>query len=412
MYSATPPPDTDPTGANPPTPDTTTAPPAVRGTLPTSASVVVIGGGIMGVAAAHELARDGVDVVLVERDALGSGSTCKAAGGVRTSFSDETNILLGAHSLETFRRFPETFGQDIDLHTPGYLFLLADAESATVFEASTRLQNDLGMPTRMVSPAEVAALNPWVRTDDLVAGALDPAAGHCTPESAVAGLARAARAAGVRILTHTSAAEVVVEHGHVTGVRTSAGDIACDHVVCTAGAWSAGVAATAGIDLPVTPLRRQIAVTDAVDFDTRDLPFTLDFATSFYFHGEGAGLLMGSPERTDLHDFDMRQDPAWQEYLGELLAHRAPALGDVRLASGWAGLYECTPDHNALIGSAREVEGFHYACGFSGHGFLQGPAVGVVLRDLVLGRAPEIDVSGLSVERFTTSALRPEVNII
>lgn len=387
----------------------TPTPPAV----PSSASVVVIGGGIMGVSTAYHLAQAGVeDVVLLERDTLGSGSTCKAAGGVRASFSDEANILLGARSLETYRRFPTLFDQDIDLVTSGYLFLLDREEDAAVFESSVELQRSLGVRSEMVTPARIADLSPLVRTEDLVAGAWGPDDGHATPESAVAGFARAARRLGVRILQHTAVTSIVVEDGRITGVETNAGPIATGTVVCTAGAWSGALGAMVGVDLPVTPLRRHIMVTAPVSFDARSMPFTLDVSTSFYFHSEGSGMLLGAPDRTDAWGFDMHQDPRWSEYLCELIEHRAPGLADVQAHRGWAGLYEVTPDHNALIGRAHEVEGFLYACGFSGHGFLQGPAVGEVLRDLHLGTTPVVDVSGLSADRFAAESLRPEAYII
>lgn len=380
---------------------------------PTHASVVIVGGGIMGTATAHYLAEAGVeDVVLVERDELGSGSTSKAAGGLRSQFSDEVNIALGARSLETFRRFRSDFDQDIDLVTSGYLFLLDDEEDAARFERNVAHQQSLGQSSRMVTVAEAAELSPVISTAGLVGGAFNPDDAHCTPEAAVAGFARAARRRGVTVLRHTEVTDIVVEDGAVTGVETSRGPIATSTVVCAAGAWSQALGAMAGVELPVTPLRRQIMVTEPVDFDARKLPFTIDFSTSYYFHSEGDGLLMGAPELTDVREFDTHRDPEWIEHLSRLIAHRTPALEDVCIRRGWAGLYECTPDHNALIGSAADVDGFLYACGFSGHGFLQGPAVGEVLRDLYLGREPFVDISPMSVERFAADALRVELNIV
>jgi len=168
-------------------------------------------------------------------------------------------------------------------------------------------------------------------------------------------------------------------------------------VVCAAGPWSAVVGAMAGVDLPVTPERRDIVMTEPVAGLDPRTPFTIDFATTFYFHAEGQGLLMGM------------SDP---ELLPDAVARRTPALTGVGVASGWSGLYENTPDHNALIGEAEGVDRFLYATGFSGHGFLMGPAVGEVVRDLYLGRRPVVDVSGLDVRRFDDSGARPELNIV
>jgi sarcosine oxidase subunit beta len=367
----------------------------------------------MGLSAAYHLARAGVsDVVLVERDELGSGSTCKAAGGVRAQFSDAVNIELGLRSLRTFETFGQELGQEIDLHQVGYLFLLDRPEHVEAFEQHVALQNELGVETRMIDVAEAKRLSPLISTDGLLAAAYGPRDGHCTPEAVVLGYAGAARRAGARLVRGTAVLDVLRDGGTIRGVRTDHGDIATDTVICTAGPWSRAIGEMAGVDLPVVPVRRQILTTEAMPGLGPRTPFTIDFATSFYFHGEGRGLLLGMSDPDETPGFKLQRDDAWLPRLGEAIQHRAPAIGDVGLASGWAGLYEMTPDHNALIGEAPDVSRFLYATGFSGHGFLMGPAVGEVVRDLYLGRPPVVDVSTLSLDRFATSALRPELNIV
>ncbi|AWB93991.1 sarcosine oxidase subunit beta [Aeromicrobium chenweiae] len=381
--------------------------------MPVAADVVVIGGGVMGLSTAYHLARAGVErVVLLERGALGEGSTCKAAGGVRALFSDEINIRLGQHSLETFERFGAEFDQEIDLHQVGYLLLASDDDSLAAFERNADLMTALGLEAHTVDVAEAARLSPLISTDGLVGGLYSPRDGHCTPEAVVLGYARAARRAGVTILTGTAATGIDVEDSAVTAVRTDAGVISTPSVVCAAGAWSREVAAWAGEMLPIEPLRRQIVVTEPVEGLDPGTPFTIDFSSSFYFHGEGRGLLMGAPERSDAWGFDQSRDPDWLEDLAECMERRVPSLADIGLQSGWAGLYEMTPDHNAVIGRSDVVKGFLYAAGFSGHGFLMGPAVGEVMRDLHLGRTPFVDVSPLHASRFPAGAGRPELNIV
>ncbi|HJX44456.1 MAG TPA: FAD-binding oxidoreductase [Geodermatophilus sp.] len=381
--------------------------------LPPTASVVVIGGGVTGLATAYELARAGLrDVVLLDRDALGAGSTCKAAGGVRAMFSDPVNITLGARSLETFRDFPARFGQEIDFAAVGYLFLLSTPEAVAAFEDAVALQNSLGVPSRMIGVAEAQRLSPLIAPDGLLAAAFSPTDGHCTPESVVLGYASAARRAGATLLPHCAATGLEVTDGRVTAVHTAAGTVRTDAVVCAAGAWSAEVGGWAGVDLPVTPLRRQVLVTEPVPGLDPHTPFTIDFATSFYFHREGRGLLMGMSDPDETPGFRLTRSDDWLPRLGEAIERRAPELAGVGVAGGWAGLYEMTPDHNALIGRADEVEGFLYATGFSGHGFLMGPAVGEVVRDLYLGRETLVDVSGLGAARFRGAGVRPELNVV
>ncbi|HEY3687613.1 MAG TPA: FAD-binding oxidoreductase [Streptosporangiaceae bacterium] len=380
--------------------------------LPERADAVVIGGGVMGVSTAFHLAEAGAEVVLFERDELASGSTSRAAGGVRAQFSDPVNIALGQRGLELFEDFARRPGGEIDLKQHGYLFLLSDPADLAAFERSVEVQNGLGVPSRILSVEEACALAPIVAPDGLIAAAYAPRDGHCTPEAVVQGYAAAARAHGARLVRHCPVTGVDVSGGAITGVRTDQGVVRTDTVVCAAGPWSAAVGEMAGVELPVRPLRRQIVVTEPIPDLPRDMPMTIDFGTSFYFHDEGPGLLMGMSEPEDVYAFDAPVTDEWLAALGEVVARRAPRLAETGLAHRWAGLYEITPDHNAIVGEAPEVSRFLYATGFSGHGFLQGPAIGEVMRDLVLGRTPEIDVSPLDVRRFAASAARPEHNLV
>ncbi|WP_404373973.1 NAD(P)/FAD-dependent oxidoreductase [Kytococcus sedentarius] len=381
--------------------------------FPTRARVVVIGGGVMGLSTAYHLAKQGVqDVVLVERGELGAGSTCKAAGGVRAQFSDAVNIELGMRSLEVFRNFPELFDQDIDLDECGYLFLLEREEDLRTFERNVELQRSMGLESRIISVEEAKELSPLISTEGLIAGVWSPEAGHCTPESVVQGYARAARALGVRIIRHCEVTDVVREGDTITSVETAQGSIATDTVVCCAGAWSRALGDMVGVDLPVDPVRRELLVTEPMPDLPANVPFTIDFSTTMYFHREGPGLLVGMSNQDEEPGFSLEHTDEWLEQVVEAAGRRVPVLEEVGMASRWAGLYEVTPDHNALIGEAEGVSRFLYATGFSGHGFLQGPAVGQVMAELYLGQTPSVDVSALHGRRFEGAGLRPEFNIV
>ncbi len=212
---------------------------------------------------------------------------------MRAQFSDATNIQLGLRSLRVFERFAEDFGQEIDLHQVGYLFLLDRPEDVDAFTANVALQNELGVPSRMIEPAEARRLSPLIDLDGVLAASWSPEDGHCTPESVVLGYAGAARRAGARILTHCAVTGIEVVDGEVRAVLTEAGRVRTEAVVCAAGAWSQALGEMAGVDLPVEPLRRQILTTGPVPGADADTPFTIDFSTSFYFHSEGPGLLLG-----------------------------------------------------------------------------------------------------------------------
>jgi glycine/D-amino acid oxidase-like deaminating enzyme len=354
------------------------------------ASVVVVGGGVIGTSIAFHLAEAGEDgVLLLERRELGSGSTASGAGGVRAMFSDALNVRIGLRSLQAWAAFGERPGWEIGLQRVGYLFLLSTDAEVAEFERSVAMQNELGVPSRMVSVDEAHRLSPLAALDGVLAAAYCPLAGHATPDGAVQGYATAARARGARIETHTE----------VTGIRdgavlTSGGaTVETGCVICAAGPWSRELGAMAGVELPVTPERRRIAFTGALEGLPAGVPMTIDFATGFYFHREGPGLLFGTSDVCDTQD-------EWLERAEPVLRRRAPILLDAPIAGGWWGDYEMTPDHNALVGESAARPGrFLYATGFSGHGFQQAPAVGEILRDLYLGREPFVDVSALAAGR-------------
>jgi sarcosine oxidase subunit beta len=381
--------------------------------LPSAAEVVVNGGGAIGTSIAFHLAEAGVrDVVLLERDELGHGSTSKAAGGIRAQFSDRINIELGARSLQAFARFAEHPGQEIDFHRVGYLFLLSTPEDVTSFEHDVKLQNELGVTTRMIDVAEAKKLSPLIATDGLLAAAYSPDDGHCTPESVVLGYARGARRHGATLQGGVTVTGIDTVGGEARMVHTDRGPIVAGTVICAAGAWSRAVGQMVDTPLPITPLRRQIIFTEPMPDLPEVVPFTIDFTTSFYFHREGRGLLMGMSDPDQEPGFHLAYSEDWLPRLGEAIRIRTPQLLDVGLRNGWAGLYEDTPDHNALIGRSTNTANFLYATGFSGHGFLQGPAVGEIVRDLYLGRVPFLDVRPLSAGRFAADAPRPEANLV
>jgi sarcosine oxidase subunit beta len=379
---------------------------------PERAEVVVIGGGVIGTSVAFHLAEAGVDVCLLERDELASGSTSRAAGGFRAQFSDPLNIAIGLRSIDAFTRFVERPGGEIDLAQVGYLFLLDRGEDVAVFERSVALQNELGVPSRFVSLAEVGELCPLAGVDGVLAATYCPLDGHASPEAVVQGYAAGSRRHGASVITRCSATDIDSSAGEIHRVRTDAGEVATGVVVCAAGVWSPAIAEMVGVDLPVRPVLREVGFTGPVEGLPSRIPLTIDFSTGFYFHREGPGLLFGMADRAQPPGLDVPTDPEWLERVLEVAEHRLPTLQDMGLAGGWRGAYEVTPDHNALVGEATVVSRFLYATGFSGHGFLQGPAVGEIVRDLVLGREPFVDVSPLAVERFAQSTPRPEHNVV
>jgi len=380
---------------------------------PDRADVVVVGGGITGSSIAFHLAEAGVDVCLLERGELASGSTSRAAGGVRAQFSDPLNILLGLRSLEAFATFDERPGADIDFKQVGYLFLLDRSEDVRLFEQSVTLQNELGLPTRVLDLDEVHALCPIAGLEGVLAATFCPLDGTANPEAAVAGYAAGARRHGATVLTGRGVTGIQLEGAEIRAVETDAGPIATSTVVCSAGVWSPGIGRMVGLGLPVEPIYREIGYTSPDPTLPDRIPLTVDFSSGLYFHREGPGLLFGMADRDQAPGFDAPPpEPPWLEKVVAVAERRLPPLLEMGIAGGWRGYYDVSPDYNALVGEADSVSRFFYATGFSGHGFLQGPAIGEIVRDLVLEREPFVDVTPLAVERFEHEAPRPEHNVI
>jgi sarcosine oxidase subunit beta len=354
---------------------------------------VVIGGGALGAATAFHLRRLGVDeVVLVERDALASGSTSKSAGGIRAQFADELNIRIALRSLAEF----EGMGDEIAFRRHGYLFLLDREEDVVEFRHALALQQALGVPSRELTPAEARELVPQLAVDDLLAATFCPTDGQATPEAVVQWYARES---GATVLQGCTATGIDVANGRIEAVETERGRIATGTVVCCAGVWSKEIGALAGVELPVEGIARSMWFTPKDGGLPERLPLTIDFSTGFYVHREGPGLAFGGRER-GLED------------VAEAAARRLPVLADLPVQSSWWGWYDVSPDWNALVGEAEEPSRFLYATGFSGHGFQQAPAVGEHLAELVTGREPTLDLSAFSASRFAAGASRPEAFVV
>ncbi len=382
--------------------------------LPSRAEVVVIGGGVLGASVALHLTRAGVrDVLVIEAGEVCSGSSGKPIGGVRAQFSDALNVALAARSLRFYERLHAEVG--IGLDQVGYLFLLRQAGHVASFEAAAAVQAGHGIESRIIDVGEARALFPYVDPAPFIGAAWTPRDGHARPRAAVAAMVGQATRGGATVVDRCSVTGIDVSRSEITGVRTDAGTVATSTVVCAAGAWSRRIGAMAGVDLEVEPVKRQIVLTSAPRPAVR-IPFTIDASTTFYAHGADSGssrgLLMGMSDPAQAVGFERAYDPAWTPGLRDLARGCAPALADLEVREGWAGLYEQTPDANALIGEAPGVGRFLYATGFSGHGFCQAPAAGEVVADLVLGRAPFVDVSPLRAERFAQSAPVLEANIV
>jgi sarcosine oxidase subunit beta len=370
--------------------------------LPGTASVVVVGGGVVGCSIAYHLARRGQrDVVVLEREAVGSGTTSKAAGGIRSQFPTETEIRFSLEAVDAFERFQEEFGVDIGYRRIGYLFLISDPEDLAGYRQRMALQRRLGVDVREITPAEAKAIVPALRVDDLIAAVWGPTDGMAGPAEVTGGFARRARELGVRIVEGVDVTAIAVAGGRAQGVTTALGSIAASVVVNAAGPAAARVARLAGVRIPVLPRRRHIFFTEPFPEIPGPVPLTTDRASGFYFRKEMEQLLLSPGDVEDIgEDFTVPVDRARIDETVDKALHRIPIVEKARIAGGWAGLRPLTPDDHAIIGWAPGVEGFFLAVGFGGHGFQHSPATGRHVAEWLLDGRPSLDLALFDPGRF------------
>jgi sarcosine oxidase subunit beta len=383
-------------------------------TIPKTADMVIIGGGVMGASTAYYLAERGVkNVILLEKEELfGQGATGRCAGGVRYQFATEVNIKLSLESLPILETFEERFGQVIDYKQVGYLFLLTNPESVNQFQENLRLQQSLGVNTEWLSGADVRSWLPMMVLDDVIAATNHKKDGVVDPNGVVMGYINSAKRLGAQAFNNVEVISIQVDSDRVVSVDTNQGKISTPIIINTAGPWAGLIGEMVGLSIPIRPLRRQWLTTTPLPDLPDDFPFLIDFSKSLYFHPEGEGLLTGMSNPDEEYGFNQNIDPDWELFHIQTAIERLPLLTKAGLSSHLAGLYEVTPDAHPII-SSTSIDGFFLLGGFSGHGFMHGPAAGICMSEIILdGAASTVDVSMLDLDRFDENRLIYEYNVV
>ncbi len=384
--------------------------------------VVIVGGGIMGAAAAYSLTtmQPGLKVAVVERDpTYARASTTLSMSNVRIQFSLKENIRISQYAFEVLDRFEDEMTVEdrrpkIYFHREGNLFLV----SAANLDAARRafeLQRSLGCRIEWWSPQQIRDRYPlYAPGEDIVGATFGPDDGHFDAYAALMAYRAKAKAQGAELLTG-EAVKIRVEGGRAAGVELGSGEtIAAGCVVDCGGAWAADLAATAGVKLPVVPVKRQIFTLDTAVKPEGPLPLTI-LLSGLYFRTETGGMiLLGKSMDDDPVGYNFGwDDQRFMELLWPELAEFVPAWERLKLVRGWAGLYDVnTLDHNAIIGEWPEIRGLYLATGFSGHGLQQGPAVGRYLSELILKRPPALDLSIFTPTRVLENRPLSEAGIV
>lgn len=383
-----------------------------------TADVVIIGSGIVGSSVAYHLAEAGcTNVLVVEREAhQGKGSTGKSMGGVRAQFATTVNIQMSRYSIDFFATFDEQLGYPADYRPHGYLFCATNERHLEYLKTNRGRQLALGVKNvELISREDIVKILPQLRVDDVMGGTYCPTDGFVDPHSVMMGFMLKARERGVKLWLDTRVTGIEVDNGWVTAVTTTRGPVSTPIVVNAAGAWAAEVALMAGAELPVEPLRRQLVPTEPFDGLPKRFPMVIDMSTGFHFRREGKGILLAWNDPEETPGFKTDFDETFVEKILTRAASRVPCLADaaVNPRRAWAGLYEMTPDHHAIIGPAPNVKGLFFVNGFSGHGVMHSPASGRITADLILhGSSELIDTTLIGLERFATGRLLEETAIL
>lgn len=385
-----------------------------------TAEVVIIGGGIVGSSIAYQLTAMGCKNVLVlEREsAQGKGSTGKSMGGVRAQFSTPVNIQMSLYSIPFYSSFDEQLGYPCDYRAQGYLFCATSDEHMAYLRQNHRTQVSLGLSSkdaRLFSSEEIRTMFPQLRADDIVGGSFCSSDGFVDPYSAMTGFMSWACDHGAELWKNCEVSGIERDSAGVVGVQTSKGTVATRTVVNCAGPWAANIARMVDVELPVEPLRRMLVPTEPFDRFPHSAPMIIDMSNGFHFRPEGRGFLLAwnDPEETPGYKTDF--DPAFVEKILIRAADRVPVFEHlpVNPKRAWAGLYEMTPDHHAVLGPVEQVAGFYLANGFSGHGVMHAPATGKILADVIVhGHTNLIDVSLLNLSRFAENRMMHEQAVL
>jgi len=383
--------------------------------MPETADVVIIGGGIIGASVAWNLARRkaGRIVVLEKEKHTGRGSTAYSAGGVREQFSSEINIRMSHYSLDVFARFSQEMDQDIDYKQAGYMFLAPTEATALALRQNVALQNKLGVRSHLITAAQAREHVRDLFVKDVLAAAFNARDGYVDPASICQGYVQRGRDMGVEFRTATPVTGINVEGERVTGVLTKDGEIGTGVVVDACGPYLHEIGEMAGVEVPARPYRRMLFITEKFSLAPNLVPLTIDMATGFYFREEGRGLMIGLADAGEPSSFNTTLDWDYLPTILEHALHRIPTVADAEIGKGWAGLYDITPDHHALLGAFPERPNFYLAGGFSGHGVMHAPAAGCVISEMILdGAASTLDVSVLAPARVREGRLLHETNVI
>ena len=371
-----------------------------------TADVIIVGGGVHGASAAYHLARAGVGVVLFEREHLSSGGSGRSAAGLRQHFGTEVNCRLAKYNLECFPTLQEDLGGEFNLEFTqwGYLWVAYTEASMTQLEKNVELQKSLDIPSEILTPERVKINWPYLNVDHIMGAAFCAKDGHINPHALTMAYGRAAQNLGARIKTYTPVERLLSSpSGGIAGVQ-AAGDVwSAPRVLLTAGPSSTALAATVGVELPVSPERHNLLVTEPME--PFNCPMTLCLDDGAYFKQLPNGsFFLGRDDPGEPKTTESGNSAKFLEGVAKSVLQRIPSLEGARVVRQWSGPYDVTPDHQAII-DWTPVDGLWVNCGWSGHGLQFGPSGGRLAKEMFFGERTFVDIRNFRLSRFSEGDL-------
>jgi sarcosine oxidase subunit beta len=370
-----------------------------------AADVVIVGGGVNGLACGYQLAKHGVkNVVVLEKGYLGVGATGRCGAGIRQQWGLEENIVLARESVRIFERLSDELGFNTFFRQGGYLMLVTNEHEHDLVRKTIPLQNRLGVPTRFLTPAEIGDFVPGISLDGVIGAAYCPTDGTADPYAVLWGYAEAARRHGVDIRVKTEVVQVARHSSGDFEVVTPKETFNTRCIVNVAGARTRDIAKFLGIDIPTEPHRHEIAVTESLKAFLE--PMIISITKGFYFSQAMRGEIVGGIG--DDHEEPTYSSASTPDFLfryAAALRETFPSLGNVRIIRQWAGLYDVSPDARPILGAVDGVDGYYHACGFSGHGFMLSPMVAKLITELITTGDTSIPIDSLNLRRFMGNEL-------
>ena len=381
--------------------------------MKSKADVVIVGGGVNGCSLAYNLAKAGIDAVVIEKKYLSSGATGTCGAGIRQQWSTRENATLAIKSVKIFEKLSKELGEVIDLRQGGYLIIIHDDKGMKQSEKNVEMQRSLGLKVDILEPKQINDIVPILNVKGMqaIGATFCPTDGHANPFKTTFAYANAAKRYGAKIYTHTSVVDIKLNRNKISEVKTDKGPIKTNTVVNAAGVWSKDIAKMIGVKLPNIPFRKEIMVTERLKpmFEA----MVISFKDGIYFSQQMEGQIIGGlPIPEERSGYKTIPTFSFMKHMSKTLTRYAPVLKHVNMLRHWTGFYDVTPDARPILGETKSVKGFIQCNGFSGHGFMLSPMVTKLLSDFIVeGKSSDI-LESLNLDRYKDKKIVKEVSVV